>query len=168
MRTGTPFTIYDCSGALVYACPNIVNAPGLVFKGNAVANGGIDSYDYIPIPAASQNLYADPLLGRADLPTCNGSNCTIPIGLQRNSWWSPAFWDMDLGVYKNFKVKERYQIQLRSEFYNVFNHHNMYIVPGNADFAEVSAVQALKGTPGGNPGPLDERRNVQLAIRFQF
>jgi hypothetical protein len=172
VRSGTPFTLYDCSGALVYACPDVVPAAGLSRTGHAVPNGGVDSFNYLYIPPAANNTYADPILGRADMPTCSGNRCTLPIGLERNSWWSPSYWNWDQGIYKNFKFHERYTFQLRGEFYNLTNHKNMYIVPGNADFAELPAgyVLGIKGSPGlnGGPGPLDERRNMQLALRFQF
>jgi hypothetical protein len=174
-RTGTPFTIYDCTNALT-ACPRIVNAPGLKFSGTPVANGGVDSYDYITLPAASANPYVNtnPILSNAlsfspsDLPTCTASGCTQNAGLGRNSWRSPGNYTFDLGVHKNFKFGERYTVQLRGEFYNILNHHNFYVVPGNADIAEVSAIQAIKGSPGGSPSATDERRNIQLALRLDF
>ena len=171
IRSGTPFTLYDCTNAF-FLCPNVVPAAGLNFHGNAVPNGGIDSYNYLAIPAAAANPYVDPILGRSDLPTCSGGKCNIPIGLARNSWFSPGYWNWDQGVYKDFKVGEKYMFQLRGEFYNITNHKNMYIVPGNADIAELpgGSVLAIKGSQGSNggPGPLDERRNMQLALRFQF
>jgi hypothetical protein len=170
VRTGTPFTLYDCTNAYV-SCPDVVGAQGLSRTGHAVPNGGVDSYNYIFVPAAAQNAYLDPILGRSDLPTCGANGCTLPIGLQRNSFWSPSYYNWDMGVYKDFKWHERYTLQLRGEFYNILNHKNMYIVPGLTDFAYIGAggyVPAIKGTPGGSPSASDERRNMQLAVRFQF
>jgi outer membrane receptor protein involved in Fe transport len=175
VRSGSPFTLYDCTNGF-FACPNVVPAAGLSRTGHAVPNAefanGVDSYNYLYIPPAAANPYTDPILGRSDLPTCSSKGCTIPIGMQRNSWYSPAYWMWDQGIYKNFKVGERYNFQLRGEFYNITNHKNMYVVPGNADIAELPGgyVLGIKGSPGGNggPGPLDERRNLQLALRFQF
>jgi hypothetical protein len=171
IRSGTPFTLYDCTNGF-FACPDVVPTAGLNRTGTAVNNGGIDSYNYIAIPPTAANPYGDPIYGRSDLPTCTTpTHCTINIGYARNSFYSPAFWDWDQGIYKNFKVKERYTLQLRGEFYNLANHKNMYVVPYNADLVELNGfVQAIKGSPGANggPGPLDERRNMQLALRFQF
>ncbi len=166
-RTGTPFTIYDCTNAFA-SCPRVVNTPGLKFHGTPKANGGVDSYDYIPLPAASANPYVDSTFGLSDVPDCIASSCYQNAGLARNQWFSPSVWNLDLGVHKNFKITERLNLQLRGEFYNLPNHHNFYVVPGNADFAEVSAVQAIKGAPGGSPGATDERRQTQLAVRIEF
>jgi hypothetical protein len=170
-NSGTAFTIYDCTNAF-YTCPRIVNAPGLKFKGNARQEPGVaNSFNFIDIPAASQNLYVDPIVGASDMPTCNGgsnTSCWLSPGLGRNQWYGPAYWNLDLGTYKTFRLGERYNLQLRGEFYNIFNHHNLYVNGGTADFAEVSSVQAAKGAPGGVSGPGDERRNVQLALRFEF
>jgi len=170
IRTGTPFTLYDCSNAYI-SCPDAVATTGLSRTGHAVPNGGIDSFNYIQVPAGAMNPYLDPILGRSDLPTCGANGCMMSIGLQRNSFWSPGYYNWDMGVYKDFKVHERYTVQLRGEFYNIVNHKNMYIVPGLTDFAYIGAsgyVPAIKGTPGGSPSASDERRNMQLALRFQF
>jgi outer membrane receptor protein involved in Fe transport len=167
-NSGTAFTIYDCTNAY-YTCPRIFAAPGLKFKGNARVEAGIaNAYNFIDIPTASANTYTDPIAGGGDMPTCTNGNCFLEPGLERNQWYGPAFWNLDSGFYKNFKIAERYNIQLRGEFYNIFNHHNLYVNGGNADYAEVTSVQAAKGSPGGTPLPTDERRNVQLALRFQF
>jgi hypothetical protein len=167
-NSGTAFTIYDCTNA-IYTCPRIVDAPGLKFKGNARLVGGVaNTFNFIDLPAASQNLYVDPIAGASDMPTCKGSSCFLQPGLGRNQWYGPAFWNLDLGTYKTFHLGERYNLQLRGEFYNIFNHHNLFVNGGTADFASVSSIQAAKGSPGGTSGPGDERRNIQLALRFEF
>jgi hypothetical protein len=166
-QTGTPFTIYDCTNGL-NACPRIVNAPGLKFHGTPVNNGGINSYTYINIPTDSANPYTDPILGASDIPTCTSGGCYQNPGLGRNSWWSPGRYNLDMGVYKNFHIREQMNVQFRSEFYNALNHHNFYPIVGSADYFEETSVQAVKGAPGGSPGPGDERRAIQLALRFEF
>ena len=172
-RTGSAFTIYDCTNA-VSGCPRIVAAPGLKYHGTPVANGQVNQFNYITIPTASMNPYTDPIAGASDVPTCGLNGCTQNPGLGRNQWYGPGAYNLNLGVYKNFAIHERYEIQLRSEFYNALNHHNYYAVAGNADYASQNTpgipnpVFAVKGAPGGTPSAADERRNVQLAIRLQF
>jgi len=167
-NSGTAFTVYDCTNAL-YTCPRIVNAPGLKFKGNARQEPGVaNAFNFIDLPTASANAYVDPIAKLSDMPTCNGSNCYLQPGLERNQWYGPSNWNLDLGTYKNFRVGEKLNVQLRGEFYNIFNHHNLYVNGGNADYVQVTSVQAAKGAPGGVSGPKDERRNVQLALRIEF
>ena len=166
LRTGTPFTIYDCTNG-ENSCPRIVDAPGLQFHGTPQANGGVNSYNYIAIPTASENPFVNSQ-GYSDFPDAIGGPQNP--GLSRNQWFGPHNYTFDTGVYKNFAVGRdgRYTVQLRGEFYNVLNHHNFYPVVGSADYAEESEVTAIKGSPNGSPSSEDERRNTQLALRFQF
>jgi hypothetical protein len=169
VQSGSPFNIYDCTFA-AYSCPNIVPAPGLTFSGTPTPiPGAVNSFNYIAIPAASANPYVNTASQASDIPTCNASGqCLIGHGFQKDSFRAPRDRFLDLGVYKNIKVNERINLQLRGEFYNVLNHHNQYVVVGNADISAESEVTTVKGAPGGIPGSNDERRNVQLGLKIIF
>ena len=100
--------------------------------------------------------------------------------LQRNSIYGPHFWDIDFSVNKNTQLTERVALQLRFEFFNIFNHPNFalpanVIIPGvNADGSLASpgpqgiisqTPDVAQGNPGlGGGGP----RVIQLAARFTF
>jgi hypothetical protein len=45
----------------------------------------------------------------------------------RNAFRTPGFEQWDLGVDKNFRIRESVRLQLRSEFFNVLNHTNFGI-----------------------------------------
>ncbi len=45
-------------------------------------------------------------------------------GLGRNAFEGRGFWNIDMGVLKNFSITERVKFQFRTEFFNVFNHPN--------------------------------------------
>ncbi len=166
LRTGTPFTIYDCTNG-ENSCPRIVAAPGLKYTGTPVANGGVNSYNYIAIPAASANPFTNSQ-GYSDFPDTLGGYQNVGVG--RNQFYGPNNYTFNLGAYKNFHfgAENRYTVQLRSEFYNVLNHHNFYPVVGSADISQESVIGAIKGSPTGSPSSADERRNTQLALRFEF
>ncbi len=66
LRTGSHFTVYDCTNGY-NACPRIVGAPDLKFKGTPVNNGGVNSFNYLTIPSDSANPYVD-AFGISDLP----------------------------------------------------------------------------------------------------
>ena len=166
VRSGTPFTIYDCTNG-ENACPRIVAAPDVKFHGTPQPNGGTNSFDFINIPTDSGNTFTN-ALGLSDFPTTYGGYQNS--GLGRNQWFGPNNISFDMGVHKDFRFgsSDRYVAQIRGEFYDILNHHNFYPLVGTADYAEVSNVGVVKGSPGGNPTSADERRNVQIALRLSF
>jgi hypothetical protein len=60
--------------------------------------------------------------------TSDATNCltgTRHFGnLARNSLRGPSFKEFNCGVFKNTQLTERVQLQLRAEFFNLFNHPN--------------------------------------------
>ena len=64
----------------------------------------------------------------------------------------------DFFVTKTFPIKEKYGVQFRSDFFNLFNHPNFVIT--NAAFG--SQAFGIFDTTAGNP------RIVQLALKFTF
>ena len=40
----------------------------------------------------------------------------------------PGIFDLDFGMYKDFKLSERFKMQFRGEFFNAFNTANFAIV----------------------------------------
>lgn len=100
--------------------------------------------------------------------------------LGRNSIYGPGFWNVDFSVAKNTKLYENLAMQLRFEFFNVFNHPNFAlpggtIIPGvNADGSLSNAgpqgiisqtPDVAQGNPGlGGGGP----RVIQIGARFTF
>jgi hypothetical protein len=86
---------------------------------------------------------------------------------------------MNLGAYKNFRITETVRLQMRGEFYNLFNHSNLYVQTGgsfnNGGAADVSAgtdagyiIPAKRGSTPTTTGSLGERRFVQLGLRLTF
>lgn len=50
--------------------------------------------------------------------------------LPRNAYTRPGLHFQDVAVSKNIRVRESVRVQLRAEFYNLFNHANRELVPG--------------------------------------
>ena len=46
------------------------------------------------------------------------------VGSGRNLAQGPGFWNLDAGLSKTFKLTERFNLQMRAEFFNVLNHPN--------------------------------------------
>ena len=96
----------------------------------------------------------------------------------RNAFRGPGAWNLDTAVSKKFRVTERVGMEFRAEGFNIFNHHNMYVLTPNlyypiaGDYAANGdlIVQELKGglnnfATGGNH---DERRFGQFSLRVSF
>jgi hypothetical protein len=171
-RTGTPFTVYDCTNAL-YACDRILPVPGLQYHGGPISPvaGSGNVFNYAVLPANSHNTYTDPIVGVDDFPTITSTGSFQVVGMGKDQFYDPNNWNLDLGAFKSFKITERYNLQFRSEFYNVLNHHNLYANAYDSYYygSGDQEVYALKGTPNGySQTSGDERRNVQLAMKFVF
>jgi len=177
LRTGTPYTVYDCTNA-ANGCPRVVPATGLGFHGKVGAPTGAGTFDYLAVPVAAANPFTNSQ-GYSDFPDVLGGYQNT--GINRNQWYSPNNATFDLGVYKNIHLgkADRYTVQLRGEFYNVLNHHNNYVQAATAEYSSLTNggtadgnLNVIRGAPSGNPGGTttqpDERRNVQLAARFSF
>jgi hypothetical protein len=122
--------------------------------------------------------YCNPIVGASDFGPYPG-NMT-----RRGSFRQPGVYDVDLGVYKTFKLTERYSLQLRGEAYNLLNHSNLYVQLYDNELGAgtscnpvtstctLGAIDAKRGSPAGavalgNSGGY-ERRNLQLAAKFIF
>ncbi len=83
----------------------------------------------------------------------------------RNIFRGPGVWNLNLGIYKNFRlIKEGYALQFRAEFYNLPNHSNLYADVASADISSQPYIPALRGGTGTNA----ERRNIQFALKLIF
>ncbi len=76
----------------------------------------------------------------------------------RGSLRGPAFYNTDFSVFKDFKIKEKGQIQLRGEIFNLFN-TPQFALPNN-----------LVDTPtaGQITSTLHESRQIQVSVNFSF
>ncbi len=72
--------------------------------------------------------------------------------------WGPGNWNIDGGVFRDFKIRERFKLQYRFEAYNALNHFN-YNNPNTA-FGQPTFGQVT--SKGGNP------RNLQMGLRLTF
>jgi hypothetical protein len=88
---------------------------------------------------------------------------------RRNQYYNPGFSQVDLSVFKNTKITEKFTLQLRVEMFNVFNHINLAPVgfpavsdTNGATFSTIGAYFAEQGIGPGEPF------NTQLAAKILF
>jgi hypothetical protein len=79
----------------------------------------------------------------------------------------PGFYDWDMSLSKTFSITERWKVQLRGEFFNVFNRVNFLSDDGTvgpaSNFAKVSSTSSFGAiTTAGDP------RIGQLALKVIF
>ena len=177
-RTGLPYTISDgnlagtiINGGDTIPATIIGNAqPGGCGKANA-------SFDANSIPVA-QCLAPSAILDAND-PTWAGEPYPIE---RRNQYRGPHYFDMDLNLFKNFKVGERVNLAIGAQAFNVFNHPNFGLP--NASYAStftgaapipdpsygvISTMQANPTSPYGNFLGFDSSpRVMQLSAKIVF
>ena len=125
----------------------------------------------MPAAAIGSNTWVNPVLGTGEAGVCGVgegaiNGCPWPANmLHRNTFRGYGVWDVDLGIYKNISVTERFKLQFRAEMYNMFNHSNLYIQNDSTDFADIGVI-AKRGGFGNSP--TDERRNLQFGVRLTF
>jgi hypothetical protein len=76
----------------------------------------------------------------------------------RNNLSGPAETNVDFITYKDFKFRERFTLQFRAEFFNIFNHTN-FGLPGNnvqaSSFGQITSTNTSS-------------RQIQFALKLQF
>jgi hypothetical protein len=82
-----------------------------------------------------------------------------------NSLRGPSYFDTDLVVEKNLTLTERYSLQFRTDFLNVFNKVNLGLPTGCVD---CSAGGAQTGAVITTLAPSASQRQIEFALRFIF
>jgi hypothetical protein len=74
----------------------------------------------------------------------------------------PAFQDWDMSLQKNTTWREHYNVQLRADSFNIFNHPNFGTPNSAITNSNVGTITGTSGTPS------YEARTVEFAIKFNF
>jgi len=96
-----------------------------------------------------------------------------PFGnLPKNYGRTPKFYETDLDFNKRFNTpSERIKIEFRSEFYNIFNHTNLYM-PGGSGGGTVSGTDNNSSAPtsigGGTITGTFEPRIIQFGLKVIY
>jgi len=172
-RTGTPFSVFDTTNSLNagagYGIPRYVPlTPITGLSAGTPQNVGPNQYTILTLPAANEAVF-NPTLGISDFGP-------YPANMTgRNMFRGPGAWNFDAAITKSFALTERLKLEFRAEGFDVFNHHNFYVLQTNLDAANFAGipitVSALKGGLGTNNVSgtnHDERRFGQFALRLTF
>jgi len=89
--------------------------------------------------------------------------------LSRNTFRQPGLFYQDTAVLKNIPLhKEGVKLQFRAEFYDLFNHPNLYINFGTNDVNTSSFTRSDGQTVPGVTANFGDSRQVVLALKLTF
>ena len=146
LSTGTPFTVYDSADVSL--------------EGSAPEITGFYSSrpDLVGDPNSGQPHTPNQWVSRSAFQALNPQTQAGQFGNEgRNVVRGPGIQNVDLSLFKNFKIDEARRIQFRAECFNLFNHAN-FGLPMN-DLESPAFGQILQASPP---------RLLQLAIKFLF
>ncbi|HXR99329.1 MAG TPA: carboxypeptidase regulatory-like domain-containing protein [Pyrinomonadaceae bacterium] len=174
-QSGVPFSVFNSSedpnGDGYFTDRALFvgsNLSGIYTNNSSPADGFFDSSQFTGVISRINDLVAGGSSQLAAVQTACGPNNGVIISGTR--WWcngtlgrnvltGPAFYNVDFGVHKKFKVTEGTSIQLQANAFNIFNHTNFGLPVGNLnDTVNVGKSISTAGTP----------RVIQLALRFDF
>ena len=156
VQSGRPINVITDAPGVNY---NYVQRPDIVPGVNPILPHWTPTTGYLN-PAA----FAYPAFTAADPNGYFGN-------LGRDQIFGPGFWNIDFSTTKNFPIRERFQLQFRAEFFNIFNHPNFalpsnVVAPGSDSAGLITQTpDVAQGNPGlGGGGP----RVLQFGLRLQF
>ncbi len=156
VQSGRPINVVTDAGGVN---SNFVQRPDVVPGINPILPNWTPTTGYL-----NPNAFAYPAVTAADPNGYFGD-------LGRDQIFGPGFWNYDFSTTKNFQFRERFQLQFRAEFFNIFNHPNFalpsnVVSPGSPTAGLITQTpDVAQGNPGlGGGGP----RVMQFGLRLQF
>ena len=148
-QSGQPFSVsYTATPSSQY--------PGLV-SGRASVNPGVSLY-----PAKkTRTLWFNPAAFTAPKDTngiAGGAYGTSGYDMLRG----PRFQSWDMNLKKNIAWGDHYNVQLRADSFNIFNHPNFNTPNANISNSNAGTVTAISGTPS------YQARTMEFAVKFNF
>jgi len=96
------------------------------------------------------SVFAKLPIGKSGAPLHYGN-------LGRNALRGPGFWNIDLGLAKNFYITERTRLQVRCDMFNAFNHTNFSGISTDINSASFGRLTSTRGA-----------RTIQFNARLTF
>jgi Carboxypeptidase regulatory-like domain/TonB-dependent Receptor Plug Domain len=91
--------------------------------------------------------------------------------LGRGSIRAPGFNNIDFSLAKNWRMKERYNLQFRAEMFNAFNHANFGGLDGNLSLQNLATDVNFRQSTNASFGRLSNTRGpreIQFGFKFTF
>jgi hypothetical protein len=75
----------------------------------------------------------------------------------KGAYTGPDLIDWDMGIFKNFRLTERFKLQFRAEFFNIFNRANLLDPGANKSAGGFGSIQSAS-----------DPRIAQFALKLSF
>lgn len=163
-RTGLPFSVTDNNTALGNFSDTILATP--ILGGGAAQTACGEGANYVSgTPCLNANAFLN--AGAATFAGFSGWP-----GQGRNAFRGPNYFDVDMSLFKNFKLGERANFGVGAQAFNVLNHPNFYLPDsgyGDSTFGLISSMTSSPTSPYGNFLGFDSSpRVVQLSGKITF
>ncbi|MEP6706482.1 MAG: carboxypeptidase regulatory-like domain-containing protein [Pyrinomonadaceae bacterium] len=193
LTSGSPYTPGQFFNSIFGVAGSYLTAADRPFVGNPHADQrlvGINQVDAanlfgIPVTNASGFYSMNALNTTGDVVNVTASQVRFiingpgaaqvfnsPFGnSSRNSLRGPRLNQLNMGLFKNIKIRERLTVQLRGEAYNVLNHPNTGYGVNAAGYVPDFFVEdaGIEGSAFAERGDIElARRVVQVGIRIVF
>jgi hypothetical protein len=171
--TGNNYNM-QLNGAILPGTQGISNPDGS--HGIAIGNQSILGTNAIQL---NPILTCNPTANLKPHQYINGNCFAVPTAVGQNgpallpAVYGPAFFNSDLGLFKNFQIKESMKLQFRVQAYNFLN-HPLWSFPTGTNLT----LQFNQATPGGAITQSNSnfgyttfkqgQRIVELAVKFYF
>ncbi|HEY7210093.1 MAG TPA: carboxypeptidase-like regulatory domain-containing protein [Bryobacteraceae bacterium] len=163
------------NNAIIPGTQNIVNSDGT--KGIAISNVALLGTNAIQL---NPLLVCDPTKNLKSHQYINGDCFAAPTGIGENgptimpAIYGPAFFNSDLGIFKNFRITETKKLQIRVQAQNFLN-HPLWSFPNNNNLT----LQFNQASPGSASIPQtnadfgytqfkEGKRIVEFVAKFYF
>lgn len=128
-----------------------------------------NSYLYLPL-----NQVYDPVSGLCVADAAPFA-CEISVNgpfldtLPRNAFRQPGLFFQNTALLKNFPMpREGTKLQFRAEFYNIFNHSNLYVNHTSTDVSTASFTGPNGDFVPGGTASFRDNRQIVVALKFIF
>jgi hypothetical protein len=126
---------------------------------NRSFNGqGLDTADLVGIPSYTSGSRGDKINAWFNTKAfaLNAVGTVGNVGI--NTLRGPGLFNVDAGLYKNFRLAEATELQFRSEFFNVLNHPNLGTPNATVASPAFGRISTIVGTP----------RVIELGLKLRF
>lgn len=168
-QTGQPFSVsYSASGTPLGQVSGRANrVPGVpLYPAKKTLAEWFNPAAFQKPPCYNSVATGSSTLDCAGVLTAGNAAHVITYATYGNSGYDmlrgPRFQDWDMSLQKNIPWREHYNVQLRADSFNVFNHPNFNPPNANISNGNVGTVTAISGTPS------YEQRTLEFAAKFSF